>query len=79
MEAASRRSGHIDQGPDGLWATYPLALQDALVCRVRAGQAARLHPESQQPKAAHVHQRAAAGGSGPRTWQGRPQGKTGAK
>ena len=26
-----------------------------------------------------MHQRAAAGGSGPRTWQGRPQGKTGAK
>ena len=24
-----------DQGPDGLWATYPLVLQVALKCRVQ--------------------------------------------
>ena len=65
------------QGPDDPWATYPLALQDALM-QSEAGGAGRLrpHPESQQPRSAHVRQRAAAGGSGPRTWQGRPQEKT---
>ena len=64
MEAASIRSGHIDQGPDGLWATYPLVLQDALKCRAQvvcAGQDA--HPHQGEP-AAQVSTRAPALSSG---------------
>ena len=66
---ATDHSARGDQGPDGLWATYPLVLQEALKRRVQstavsAGRPPALTRESQQPRSAHVHQRSAAGAHG---------------